>query len=98
MNEYGLPSVSETRLVHEIVGRHELPPEFDRVQFKFGLDHTGDPALRLVFSLKPHLRPTVATHEALHRFTDKVRPELYEAGVERFVYAQLASTALEESV
>lgn len=97
VDSYSLASMSEARLVHEVVGRHKLPAEFDRVQFEFGLDHTSDPALWLVFGLKPHLRPTLETHEALHAFTDEVRPELLEAGLERWIYARLASTAVEEA-
>jgi hypothetical protein len=82
----GAASVEEARLFHEIVKHHPLPPDVRRVEFRFGEDSAGAPAVWIVFVAKNDLNPTEATISAIRRVAEGVRSEVRSTGSERWPY------------
>jgi hypothetical protein len=77
----------EARLLHDIARRHyPLPAGVQRLDFRFGEDSTGAPAVWIVFVAKDDLRPSSERISAIRRLAEKVRSEVRSAGIDRWPY------------
>ena len=74
-----------------------LPAEADELSLEFGPDQNGDPAVWLVFKLRPLLQTTPATYDALHSYAHSIRSDLLDADVERFPYVRILRNSSHQS-
>ena len=79
--------------VQDILSRLTLPPEMDRVETKYGTDHTGDPAVFLTFYLKADVHVEREEIKHLSRFISGVARDLLNADVGGFPYTRLEDAA-----
>lgn len=83
----GAASGDEARLFHEIVRKHgPLPDGVRRVEFRFGEDSTGAPAVWIVFVAKDDLNPSSESISAIRRVAEEVRSEVRRTNSERWPY------------
>jgi hypothetical protein len=89
-NLIGVASVDEARLFHDIVRkRGPLPPGVQRVEFRFGEDSTGAPAVWIVFIAKDDLKPSSESINAIRRAAEEVRSEVRRTSSERWPYVTI---------
>jgi hypothetical protein len=80
-------SGDEARLFHDIVRRRgPLPAGVQRVEFRFGEDSTGAPAVWIVFIAKDDLKPSSESINAIRRAAEEVRSEVRRTSSERWPY------------
>lgn len=89
VNVYESPAVSEERVANSVVAQHPGPDDVSSVAVEFGVDHSDIPAMWLVFTLRLDIEETQDTYKRIYAFADAVRPELRDAGVERFAYVRV---------
>lgn len=83
----GASPAQEERVFQEIVRNYgKLPEGVSRVDFRFGEDSVGDPAVWIVFHAKDELRPSKESIAALRRAGEAIRSEIRRAGTERWPY------------
>jgi hypothetical protein len=86
----GAASGDEARLFHDIVRKHRpLPAGVLRVEFRFGEDSTGAPAVWIVFVAKDDLKPSGERIAAIRRVADEVRSEVRQTGSDRWPYVTI---------
>lgn len=89
-NLAGATSVEEARLFRDIVRRHgPLPAGVERVEFRFGEDSTGAPAVWIVFIAKDDLKPSNESINAIRRVAEEVRSEVRRTNSERWPYVTI---------
>ena len=89
-NLAGATSVEEARLFHDIVRRRgPLPAGVERVEFRFGEDSTGAPAVWIVFIAKDDLKPSNENINAIRRVAEEVRSEVRRTNSERWPYVTI---------
>lgn len=93
MNVYESPSVSEERVAADVVARHPVPKDVESITVRFGLDHSDEKALWIVFTLRNDVEETQETYRSIYAFADAIRPMLRDAGVERFAYVRVNDAA-----
>jgi hypothetical protein len=85
-------SGKEARIFHEIVGRHgALPEGVRRVEFRFGEDSAGEPAVWIVFVASNDLKPSKGKIADLQRVADEVRSEVLRSDSQRWPYVEIAT-------
>lgn len=86
----GAASGDEARLFDDIVRKHgPLPAGVRKVEFRFGEDSTGAPAVWIVFVAKDDLKPSSESISAIRRVADEVRSEVRRTGSERWPYVTI---------
>jgi hypothetical protein len=69
-----------------------LPPGVKFRGMDFGFDHSGDPALYLVYGVSKRLGFGAARMRLLHQFDREVTDASYQTGIERLVYVRFEDT------
>ena len=88
----GAATGDEARRFHDIVreaGR--LPEGVRRVEFHFGEDSAGAPAVWITFVAADDLKPSKEKIAALHRFANDVRAQVIRSETERWPYVEIAT-------
>jgi hypothetical protein len=88
----GAASGAEVRMFHDIIreiGR--LPEGVQRVDFHFGEDSTGAPAVWFTFRAHDDLKPSKAKIAAFQRVADEVRSKVFRRGSERWPYVEIVT-------
>lgn len=96
MNVYESPAVSEERVAADVVARHPVPNDVKSITVRFGLDHSDEKALWIVFTLRDDIEETQDTYRSIYAFADAIRPMLREAGIERFAYVRINDAASDQ--
>ncbi len=79
--------------VQEILARFTLPPEVERVETRFGSDHTGDPAVYVNFHIRMDVKLGREEIKRLSRFSSAVASALYKGDIGGFAYTRLDQAA-----
>jgi hypothetical protein len=88
----GAASGDEARVFDEIVRKHvHLPEDVLRVDFRFGEDWTGAPAVWIVFFARDDLKPSRKKIAELQRAAQEVRSAVRKSGSERWPYIEIAT-------
>jgi len=76
------------RIIEEIIGRHadKLPDGFKRIDFEFGEDSTGDPAVRVFLVTADDRAPTKEQAVAIDELADALRSEIIAARTDHWPY------------
>jgi hypothetical protein len=83
-------SADEARRFHDIVRKHGPWPEgVRRVEFRFGEDSTGAPAVWIVFVAGDDPNPSKETVAAIRRAAEEVRSDVRRSGTERWPYVMV---------
>ena len=86
----GAATVTEARLFRDIVGKlGDLPPGVRRVEFRFGEDSEGTPAVWLTFVADDDLTPSKEKIASLQKFMNKVRDEIVRSDTARWPYVEI---------
>jgi hypothetical protein len=86
----GAASGDEARLFHDIVRNHgPWPAGVRKVEFRFGEDSTGAPAVWIVFVAKDELKPSPESIAEIRRVAEEVRSEVRRTGSERWPYIMI---------
>jgi hypothetical protein len=87
----GAASVDEGKLLHDIVReRVRLPEDVRRVEFRFGEDSTGAPAVWIVFVANDDLKPSKSKIARLQRVAEEVR-SIVQSQTNRWPYIEIAT-------
>jgi hypothetical protein len=82
----------EARLFHNIVGKLEdLPPGVRRVEFHFGEDSEGAPAVWITFIAGDDLKPSKEKIADLQKVASEVRAEIFRSDTERWPYVEIVT-------
>ncbi len=88
----GAVTGDEARRLNEIVGQvGRLPEGVRRVEFHFGEDSEGAPAVWITFVAADDLKPSKEKIAALHRFINDVRAQVIRSETERWPYVEIAT-------
>jgi hypothetical protein len=87
----GAASVDEAKLLHDIVReRVRLPEDVRRVEFRFGEDSTGAPAVWIVFVAHDDLKPSKSKIASWQRVAEEVR-SIVHSQTSRWPYIEIAT-------
>ena len=87
----GALSVDEAKVLHDIVReRVRLPEDVRRVEFRFGEDSTGAPAVWIVFVAHDDLKPSKSKIASLQRAREEVR-SIVHSQTNRWPYIEIAT-------
>jgi len=79
--------------VRDIPARFPLPPEIERMDTRYGRDHTGDASVFLTFHVKDSAKLGPADITRLSRFLSEVASALVNGDVGGFAYTRLEQAA-----
>jgi hypothetical protein len=87
----GAASINEAKLLHDIVHeRVRFPQDVLRVEFRFGEDSTGAPAVWIVFVAHDDLKPSKSKIASLQRAAEEVRSIVHSES-NRWPYIEIAT-------
>jgi hypothetical protein len=87
----GAATVDEGKLLHNIVReRVRLPEDVLKVEFRFGEDSTGAPAVWIVFVANDDLKPSKSKIARLQRVAEEVR-SIVQSRTSRWPYIEIAT-------
>jgi len=79
-------------IVRKVIGKlGHLPEGVQRIDFRFGEDSTGAPAVWIVFKGPDDLKPSKDKIAAMQRVANEVRSEIFLSGTERWPYVEFAA-------
>ena len=82
----------EPRLSHDIVrSAGELPPGVRRVEFHFGEDSEGAPAVWITLVADDDLRPSKQKLAAIQRYINDIQSRVFRSDSERWPYVEIAT-------
>ncbi len=88
----GAASRNEAKAFHEIVSNiGRLPEGVRRVEFHFGEDSEGAPAVWITFVAQDDLKPSKAKIAELQRVMNDVRSQVIRSDTERWPYVEIAT-------
>lgn len=91
LEEAGTPSVDEGKLLQDIVReRVRMPQYVRRVEFRFGEDSTGAPAVWIIFVAHDDLKPSKSKIASLQRAAEEVR-SIVLSETSRWPYIEIAT-------
>lgn len=79
--------------VQAILARFPLPPEIERIETRYGRDHTGDASVYLTFHVRDNAKLEPADIKRLSSFLAGVTSALLHSGVGGFAYTRLEQAA-----
>jgi hypothetical protein len=83
---------AEAQFFHDIVRRiGGLPAGVRRIQFRFGEDSAGTPAVWITFVAGDDLKPSKDKIADLRRVTEEVRTEILSSNTERWPYVEIVT-------
>jgi hypothetical protein len=84
------PTEAERRLIQEIIDRHDQRPAgVRRVEFEFGKDWTGDPAVHLAIFFDKNVQPTKKKIAELNDFIKGLLDEIIDSDIIFWPYARI---------
>jgi hypothetical protein len=88
----GAATAEEAKLFHDI-GRHlgQLPDGVEKLQFRFGQDSRGDPAVWIVFIAGNDLKPSAKKIESIQQAASKLRDEILSSDTDRWPYIEVVT-------
>jgi len=88
----GVATGAEARLFDDIVRKlGGLPPGVRRVEFHFGEDSEGAPAVWISFVAGDDLKPSKEKIADLQRLASQVRAEILRSDTERWPYVEIVT-------
>jgi hypothetical protein len=78
----------EAAIVRGILDKWRLPSNVHGVDFDFGEDSTGDPAVWIWLTVEDESQPSPKSIEGLTRFVTEVRSDLLRAGLRHWPYVR----------
>lgn len=86
----GAASGDEARLFHDIVRRAgELPPGVHRVEFHFGEDSEGAPAVWITLVADDDLRPSKEKLAAIQRYSKDIQSQVFGSDSARWPFVEI---------
>jgi hypothetical protein len=86
-NTPGAASGDEARQFHAFLQRHKpLPADVHRIEFRFGEDSTGAPAVWIVVVTHDDLNPSEEHLATIRRLAEDVRADIFRSGSDRWPY------------
>jgi hypothetical protein len=83
------PTEAERRTIQEIIDRHDRRPAgVRRIEFAFGKDWSGDPAVHLAIIVDKDIQPTKEKIAELNNFTKKLLDEIIDSDIDFWSYAK----------
>jgi hypothetical protein len=79
--------------VQKIVSSFELPPEIERIETRYGRDHTGDASVFLTFHIRDDVKVNTEGIKRLSAFLSAVTSALLNSNVGGFAYTRLEQAA-----
>jgi hypothetical protein len=85
------PTDAERRLLDAIIRQHahELPEGVRSVEFEFGEDATGDPAVWILFRVGADVQPTSAKIDEIDNLAQTMKSEIIGAGAGHWPYVRI---------
>jgi len=94
----GASSVEEARLFQNILqGIGPLPTGVRRVQFRFGEDSVGDPAVWIELVADEDLNPSNEKLDALRRVINDVQAAILRSDTERYPYSKILTEPVNDA-
>jgi hypothetical protein len=87
----GAESADEAKRLHDILRAVRLPKDVQRVEFRFGDDSTGAPAVWIVLITKDDLTPSKAKIADLQRAAEEMRSIVFSSESNRWPYVEIAT-------
>jgi hypothetical protein len=76
-----------------IIADTPLMDGLERIQVELGDDHTGDPAMWLVFLMNPDVKPDDNWYDRFNEFSHQLGMRIIHSGLTRFPYTRLRPAA-----
>ncbi len=90
-SQSGVAAVNEAKLLNDIVReRVRFPQDVLRVEFRFGEDSTGAPAVWVVFVAHDDLKPSKSKIASLQRAAEEVRSIVHSES-NRWPYVEIST-------
>jgi hypothetical protein len=87
----GSASINEAKLLNDVVhARVRFPQDVRRVEFRFGEDSTGAPAVWIMLVAHDDLKPSKSKIESLQRAAEQVRSVIHNES-NRWPYVEIAT-------
>jgi hypothetical protein len=87
----GSVSINEAKLLNDVVhARVRFPQDVRRVEFRFGEDSTGAPAVWIMLVTHDDLKPSKSKIESLQRAAEEVRSVIHNES-NRWPYVEIAT-------
>jgi hypothetical protein len=87
----GSASINEAKLLYDVVhARVRFPQDVRRIDFRFGEDSTGAPAVWIMIVTHDDLKPSKSKVESLQRATEEVRSVIHNES-NRWPYVEIAT-------
>ncbi|MES2392183.1 MAG: hypothetical protein V4555_11120 [Acidobacteriota bacterium] len=83
----------EKAKAEQIIAETPLMDGINGVTVELGEDHTGDPAMWLIFQMQPGVNPTDVWLQRFNEFSGKLGLKLIDSGLTRFPYTRLRNAA-----
>jgi hypothetical protein len=83
----------EKEKAEQIIADTPLMEGIESVSVELGDDHTGDPAMWLVFNLRPDLDATEQWHKRFSEYSREIDMRIIHSGLTRFPYTRLKRAA-----
>jgi len=88
----GAASGDEAGVFHDIIRKiGRLPEGVRRVEFHFGEDSEGTPAVWITFVARDDLKPSKEKISDLQRIANEVRSQVIRSGSDRWPYVEIAT-------
>jgi len=79
----------EKAKAEEFVADTPMMEGIERVRVELGEDHTGDPAMWLVFSLRPDVKFDMEMAKRFNEYAAVIQTKILHGGLKRFPYTRL---------
>jgi len=87
----GSASINEAKLLNDVVhARVRFPQDVRRIEFRFGEDSTGAPAVWIMLVAHEDLKPSESKIESLQRAAEEVRSVIHNES-NRWPYVEIAT-------
>jgi hypothetical protein len=83
----------EKAKAEQIIADTPLMDGVESISVELGEDHTGDPAMWLVFHLRPDLEADKQWHQRFYEYSRKIDRSIIDNGLQRFLYTRLRRAA-----
>ena len=87
----GSASINEAKLLYDVVhARVRFPHDVQRIDFRFGEDSTGAPAVWIMLVTHDDLKPSKSKIESLQRAAEEVRSVIHNES-DRWPFVEIAT-------
>ena len=93
MNVSDDKDLAEKEKAEQFIAETPLMDGIENVRVELGEDHTGDPAMWLVFRLRPDLNFDQEMARRFNEYAAVIQTKILHSGLTRFPYARLEQAA-----